>query len=131
MLVSLSIRDIVLIDKLDLEFARGLTILTGETGAGKSILLDGLSSALGARGEAGLVRNGAAHGQVSAAFELSPDHPAIAAANAQGITADGTLILRRQQLADGRSRAFVNDQRVTAQSLRAIACKLVEIHGQN
>jgi DNA repair protein RecN (Recombination protein N) len=131
MLVSLSIRDIVLIDKLDLEFARGLTILTGETGAGKSILLDGLSSALGARGEAGLVRNGAAHGQVSAAFELSPDHPAIAAANAQGIAADGTLILRRQQLADGRSRAFVNDQRVTAQSLRAIACKLVEIHGQH
>ncbi len=131
MLVSLSIRDIVLIDKLDLEFGRGLTVLTGETGAGKSILLDGLSLALGARGEAGLVRNGAALGQVSAAFELEPNHPAIAAANAQGIAADGALILRRQQLADGRSRAFVNDQRVTAQALRAIARMLVEIHGQH
>ena len=131
MLVQLSIRDIVLIDKLDLEFGRGLTILTGETGAGKSILLDGLSLALGARGEAGLVRNGAQQGQVSAAFELSPDHPAIAAAKAQAIEASGTLILRRQQLADGRSRAFVNDQRVTAQALRAVARELVEIHGQH
>jgi DNA repair protein RecN (Recombination protein N) len=131
MLVQLSIRDIVLIDKIDLEFGRGLTILTGETGAGKSILLDGLSLALGARGEAGLVRKGAAQGQVSAAFELEPDHPAIEAAKAQAIGADCRLILRRQQLADGRSRAFVNDQRVTAQALRVIARELVEIHGQH
>jgi DNA repair protein RecN (Recombination protein N) len=131
MLVQLSIRDIVLIDKVDLEFGRGLTILTGETGAGKSILLDGLSLALGARGEAGLVRNGAQQGQISAAFELGREHPAIAAALAQDIEARETLILRRQQLADGRSRAYVNDQRVTTQSLRAIARELVEIHGQH
>jgi DNA repair protein RecN (Recombination protein N) len=131
MLVNLSIRNIVLIDKLDLEFDRGLTILTGETGAGKTILLDGFALALGARGEAGLVRHGAAHGQVSAAFELDPDHPAIAAAKAQDIDTSGSLILRRLQLADGRSRAFVNDRRVTTQALRAIARELVEIHGQH
>ncbi|MCI0600297.1 MAG: DNA repair protein RecN [Beijerinckiaceae bacterium] len=132
MLVQLSIRDIVLIDKLDLTFGRGLTILTGETGAGKSILLDGLSLALGARGEAGLVRHGLAQGQVSAAFELAGDHPAIAAAKAQGIEeTGGSLILRRLQLADGRSRAFINDQRVTTQALRAIARELVETHGQH
>ena len=131
MLVSLSIRDIVLIDKLDLAFERGLTILTGETGAGKSILLDAFSLALGARGDGGLVRHGAAQGHVSAAFELAEDHPAVAAAKAQDIETAGSLILRRQQLADGRSRAFVNDQRITTQSLRAIARELVEIHGQH
>jgi DNA repair protein RecN (Recombination protein N) len=131
MLVQLSIRDIVLIDKLDLEFGRGFAILTGETGAGKSILLDGLSLALGARGEGGLVRQGAPQGQVSAAFELAADHPAVRAAKAQDIETSGSLILRRIQLADGRSRAFVNDQRVTTQALRAIASELVEIHGQH
>jgi DNA repair protein RecN (Recombination protein N) len=131
MLVNLSIRDIVLIDKLDLEFDRGLTILTGETGAGKTILLDGFALALGAKGEAGLVRHGAELGQVSAAFELGPDHPAITAAKAQGIETGGSLILRRLQLADGRSRAFVNDQRVTTQALRGIGRELVEIHGQH
>ncbi len=131
MLINLSIRDIVLIDKLDLDFDRGLTILTGETGAGKSILLDGFALALGSRGEAGLVRHGAEQGQVSAAFELRPDHPAIAAAKAQDVETGGSLILRRLQLADGRSRAFVNDQRVTTQALRAIARELVEIHGQH
>ena len=131
MLVSLSIRDIVLIDKLDLEFARGLTILTGETGAGKSILLDAFSLALGARGDGGLVRQGQAQGQVSASFELASGHPAFAVAQAQDIDTEGGLILRRVQLADGRSRAFVNDQRVTTQGLRAIACELVEIHGQH
>jgi len=131
MLVNLSIRDIVLIDKLDLEFDRGLTILTGETGAGKSILLDAFSLALGARGDGGLVRAGAAQGQVSAAFELAQDHPAVVAAKAQGIATAGGIILRRLQLADGRSRAFVNDQRVTTQALRAIARELVEIHGQH
>ena len=131
MLVQLSIHDIVLIDKLDLEFGRGLTILTGETGAGKSILLDAFSLALGARGDGGLVRHGAAQGQVSAAFELAEDHPAVVAAKAQGIETAGSLILRRLQLADGRSRAFVNDQRVTTQALRAITRDLVEIHGQH
>ncbi len=131
MLVSLSIHDIVLIDKLDLEFGRGLTILTGETGAGKSILLDAFSLALGARGDGGLIRQGQAQGQVSATFELAYGHPALAAAQAQDIDTDGVLILRRVQLADGRSRAFVNDQRVTTQALRAIARELVEIHGQH
>jgi len=131
MLVSLSIHDIVLIDKLDLEFGRGLTILTGETGAGKSILLDAFSLALGARGDGGLIRQGQAQGQVSATFELASGHPALAAAQAQDIDTDGVLILRRVQLADGRSRAFVNDQRVTTQALRAIARELVEIHGQH
>ncbi|QBR71865.1 DNA repair protein RecN [Beijerinckiaceae bacterium] len=131
MLVQLSIRDIVLIDKLDLEFDRGLTILTGETGAGKSILLDAFSLALGARGDGGLVRHGAAQGEVSAVFELAADHAAISAARAQDIESDGTLILRRLQLADGRSRAFVNDRRVTLQALCAITRELVEIHGQH
>jgi DNA repair protein RecN (Recombination protein N) len=131
MLVQLSIRDIVLIDKLDLEFDRGLTILTGETGAGKSILLDAFSLALGARGDAGLVRAGAAQGQVSAAFELNEDHPAVVVARAQGIETAGSLIMRRRQLADGRSRAFVNDQQTTTQALRVIARELVEIHGQH
>jgi DNA repair protein RecN (Recombination protein N) len=131
MLVQLSIRDIVLIDRLDLEFGPGLTILTGETGAGKSILLDGFSLSLGARGDGSLVRQGEAQGQVTAVFDLDADHPALAAARAQDIPADGQLILRRVQMADGRTRAFVNDQPVSAQALRAIASELVEIHGQH
>jgi len=131
MLVQLSIRDIVLIDRLDLDLGRGLTVLTGETGAGKSILLDAFSLCLGARGDGSLVRQGEAQGQVTAVFELSPEHPALAAAHAQDIAADGELILRRVQTADGRTRAFVNDQPVSAQALRAIAQELVEIHGQH
>jgi DNA repair protein RecN (Recombination protein N) len=131
MLVQLSIRDIVLIDRLDLELGPGLTILTGETGAGKSILLDGFSLSLGARGEGSLVRQGEAQGQVTAVFDLDADHPALAAARTQDIPADGQLILRRVQMADGRTRAFVNDQPVSAQALRAIARELVEIHGQH
>src|SRR5579863_7079286 len=110
MLVRLAIRDIVLIDQLDLEFSSGLTILTGETGAGKSILLDALSLALGARGDGALVRHGQSQGQVVAAFDLPPDHAAFAALAGQDIDAEGELILRRVQLADGRTRAFVNDQ---------------------
>src|SRR6202047_497556 len=131
MLGQLSLRDIVLIDKLDLDFDRGLTILPGETGAGKSILLDAFSLALGARGDGSLVRHGATQGHVSAAFELAEDHPAVVAAKAQDIDTAGSLILRRLQLADGRSRAFVNDRRMTTQALRAIARELVEIHGQH
>ncbi len=131
MLVELSIRDIVLIESLDLEIGPGLTILTGETGAGKSILLDAFSLALGARGDGALVRAGLDQGQVSAAFDLAPDHPALAAAEAHGIEAERDLVLKRVQLADGRTRAFVNDQRVTSQALRAIARELVEIHGQH
>lgn len=131
MLVQLSIRDIVLIDKLDLALGSGLTILTGETGAGKSILLDAFSLSLGARGDGALVRRGEAQGQVTAVFEMDPGHPALEAAQAQDIDADGSLILRRVQLADGRTRAFVNDQRVTTMTLRTIARALVEIHGQH
>ena len=131
MLARLSIRDVVLIDQLDLEFSPGLTILTGETGAGKSILLDALSLALGARGDGGLVRHGQAQGQVTAVFELPPGHAAHALLEGQDIEIGDELILRRVQLADGRTRAYVNDQSVSAQALRALASSLVEIHGQH
>ncbi|QGM45674.1 DNA repair protein RecN [Methylocystis heyeri] len=131
MLVRLSIRDIVLIDALDLEFERGLTTLTGETGAGKSILLDAFVLALGGRGDASLVRAGRPQGQVSAVFDLSPDHPANLAARELGLEAQGELILRRIQSVDGRTRAFVNDQPISAQGLRVIGRELVEIHCQH
>jgi DNA repair protein RecN (Recombination protein N) len=131
MLARLTIRDIVLIDRLDLEFGPGLSILTGETGAGKSILLDALSLALGARGDGALVRQGQGQGQVTVVFELASDHPALALAREQGAEIDGDLIMRRVQLADGRTRAFVNDQPVGVQTLRAIGAGLVEIHGQH
>ncbi|HEV2511102.1 DNA repair protein RecN [Bosea sp. (in: a-proteobacteria)] len=131
MLAQLSIRDIVLIDRLDLGFEDGLSVLTGETGAGKSILLDGFALALGARGDGGLVRHGETQGQVSAVFDLPMAHPARALAQAQEIDTDGDLILRRVQYADGRTRAFVNDQPVSVQILRMIGAALVEIHGQH
>ena len=121
MLTRLSIRDIVLIERLDIDFAEGLAVLTGETGAGKSILLDGFALALGARGDAALVRHGAEQGQVTAAFELERDHPAIALSAENGIESDGELILRRVQFADGRTRAFVNDQPVSAQVLKKLS----------
>ena len=131
MLAHLSIRDVVLIDQLDLEFSAGLTILTGETGAGKSILLDALSLSLGARGDGGLVRYGQTQGQVTAVFELPPGHSAHALLEGQDIEIGDELILRRVQLADGRTRAYVNDQSVSAQALRSLASALVEIHGQH
>src|SRR5271168_4300943 len=131
MLSRLSIRDVVLIDQLDLEFSPGLTILTGETGAGKSILLDALALALGARGDGGLVRHGQAQGQVTATFDLPQGHAAHALVEGQGIEIGDELILRRVQLADGRTRAYVNDQSVSAQALRTLASALVEIHGQH
>jgi DNA repair protein RecN (Recombination protein N) len=131
MLSRLTIRDIVLIDRLDLEFNVGLTVLTGETGAGKSILLDAFSLALGGRGDGGLVRHGEKQGQVTALFEVPGDHPALAVARQHDIEIEGDLILRRIQLADGRTRAFVNDAPVSAQVLRSIAGTLVEIHGQS
>ncbi len=131
MLAQLSIRNIVLIDELDLSLRDGLTVLTGETGAGKSILLDAFSLALGARGDGALVRDGEAQGEVTAVFELDSGHQALLAASAQEIEADDSLILRRVQLADGRTRAFVNGQRVTTQALRAVTRELVEIHGQH
>jgi DNA repair protein RecN (Recombination protein N) len=131
MLTRLSIRDIVLIDRLDIDFADGLAVLTGETGAGKSILLDAFALALGARGDAALVRHGAEQGQVTAAFELPRNHPVRALAAGNGIQADDELILRRAQFADGRTRAFVNDQPVSVQALRTLGSALVEIHGQH
>jgi DNA repair protein RecN (Recombination protein N) len=131
MLSRLSIRDVVLIDQLDLEFSPGLTILSGETGAGKTILLDALALALGARGDGGLVRHGQAQGQVTAIFELPSGHAAHALLEGQDIEIGDELILRRVQFADGRTRAYVNDQSVTAQALRGLASALVEIHGQH
>src|SRR3954464_8946381 len=131
MLAKLAIRDIVLIDRIELDFDKGLSVLTGETGAGKSILLDAFALALGARGDGGLVRHGEAQGQVTAMFDLGPDHPARQTAAAADIDTEGDLILRRVQLADGRTRAFVNDQPVSVQVLKAIGTALVEIHGQH
>jgi DNA repair protein RecN (Recombination protein N) len=131
MLSRLSIRDIVLIDRLDIDFADGLAVLTGETGAGKSILLDAFALALGGRGDAALVREGAEQGQVTAAFDLRKGHPVRAMLKAQDIAADDEVILRRVQLADGRTRAFVNDQPVSVQVLKALGAALVEIHGQH
>ncbi|WP_350334947.1 DNA repair protein RecN [Coralliovum pocilloporae] len=131
MLGALSIRDIVLIDRLDIDFSDGLTVLTGETGAGKSILLDSLSLALGGRGDGGLVRSGVKQGHVIATFDLPADHPVFVHLNAHDIDADGELVLRRVQSADGRTRAFVNDQPVSAGLLRDIGGLLVEIHGQH
>jgi DNA repair protein RecN (Recombination protein N) len=131
MLTRLSIRDIVLIDRLDIDLASGLSVLTGETGAGKSILLDAFALALGARGDAALVRHGAEQGQVTACFEVEPGHPARTILAVDDIPADDQLILRRVQLADGRTRAFVNDQAVSVQVLKSLGVSLVEIHGQH
>src|SRR5580700_1708534 len=131
MLTRLSIRDIVLIDRLDLDVTSGLSVLTGETGAGKSILLDAFALALGARGDAALVRHGAEKGQVTAAFDLPGAHPVRALTAANDIQADDELILRRVQFADGRTRAFVNDQPVSVQTLKILGAALVEIHGQH
>ncbi|MFZ9416777.1 MAG: AAA family ATPase, partial [Alphaproteobacteria bacterium] len=130
MLSSLSIRDVVLIDKLDLAFEAGIVTLTGETGAGKSILLDALGLALGARADASMVRAGAERASVTAVFDVPPDHPARAIAAEQGLDAEGELILRRVVGPDGRSRAFVNDQPGSVGLLRALGATLVEIHGQ-
>src|SRR6201990_3448231 len=108
MLTRLAIRDIVLIDRLDIDFARGLSVLTGETGAGKSILLDAFALALGARGDGALVRQGAEQGRVTAPFDIAPRPPAGAILKANDIAVEDELILRRVQVADGRTRAFVN-----------------------
>ena len=131
MLSRLSIRDIVLIDRLDIDFAEGLAVLTGETGAGKSILLDAFALALGARGDQTLVRQGVEQGQVTAVFEVARNHPARAILEADDIPAEDDLILRRVQFADGRTRAFVNDQPVSVQAMKQLGEALVEIHGQH
>ncbi len=131
MLASLTVQDIVLIDRLGIDFGAGLTVLTGETGAGKSILLDALSLALGSRGDAALVRAGAERGQITAIFEPASDHPVFALVAENGIEAEGSLILRRVQTADGKTRAFINDQPCGVALLRTIGAMLVEIHGQH
>ena len=131
MLIQLSIRDIVLIERLDLAFEAGLSVLTGETGAGKSILLDSLSLALGGRGDGGLVRHGEDKGQVTAVFDVGPDHRARALLRDNGIDDDGDLIFRRVQSADGRTKAYVNDQPLSVQLMRQAGQMLVEIHGQH
>jgi DNA repair protein RecN (Recombination protein N) len=136
MLARLSIRDIVLIERLDIEFCRGLAVLTGETGAGKSILLDAFALALGGRGDAGLVRHGVEQGQVTATFDVPKGHPAAAILADNGLDDTSShdaceMILRRVQLADGRTRAYINDQAISVQTLKAVGAALVEIHGQH
>lgn len=133
MLTALSIRDVVLVDALDLEVEGGLTVLTGETGAGKSIILDALGLALGGRGDAGLVRSGAKQAVATAVFTAPDDADLIALIAERGfeIEAGGELILRRVLSADGRSRAFVNDQPAGVTVLREIGAALVEVHGQH
>lgn len=134
MLSVLSIRDIVLIRELDIEFDGGLAVLSGETGAGKSILLDSLSLALGARGDGDLVRVGQKQGQVSAIFDVEPDHGVFNLLRDNDLLDSGgqeSVILRRTQNADGRTRAYVNDQPVSVTLLKQIGQRLVEIHGQH
>ncbi|HEX2753423.1 MAG TPA: DNA repair protein RecN, partial [Alphaproteobacteria bacterium] len=130
MLTGLDIQNVVLIDRLSLEGDGGLVALTGETGAGKSILLDALGLALGARAEAGLVRHGTPQATVTASFDLPPHHAVLQLLSARGIESDGTLILRRAVNKDGRSKAFINDAPVSVQLLKETGALLIEIHGQ-
>lgn len=133
MLIGLWIRDVVLIEALDLSIGPGLTVLTGETGAGKSIILDALGLATGARAEAGLVRRGAAQAAASAVFAPAPDHPVWEILEEKGLSyaRDEDLVLRRTLSADGRSRAFVNDQATGVGVLKEIGEALLEVHGQH
>ncbi|WP_428485686.1 DNA repair protein RecN [Rhodopila sp.] len=131
MLTALSIRDVVLIERLDLAFDHGLTVLTGETGAGKSILLDSLGLALGARAESGLVRGGAEQASVTACFTPPDDHAVSAVLDEHGLTAEDEIVVRRVLTRDGRSRAFVNDHPVGVGLLRRIGALLVEVQGQH
>ncbi|WP_299647021.1 DNA repair protein RecN [uncultured Jannaschia sp.] len=132
MLRSLDIRDMLIIDRLSLEFGAGLNVLTGETGAGKSILLDSLGFVLGWRGRAELVRQGAAQGEVTAAFDLPRDHAAREVLDRHGLGAeDDELLLRRINTPDGRKTAWVNGTRVSGEVLRALSDTLLELHGQH
>jgi DNA repair protein RecN (Recombination protein N) len=131
MLTSLSIRDIVLIERLDLSFGPGLTVLTGETGAGKSILLDSLGLALGARADAGLVRAGAEQASVAASFSPARAHPVRALLEELGLPEEDEIVLRRAVSRDGRSRAWVNDAPVGAATLKRVGALLVEVQGQH
>ena len=130
MLAALTVRDIVLIEQAALEFAPGLNVLTGETGAGKSILLDSLGLAIGGRGRAG-VRPGAAQGSATAVFDPGPKHASRALLLDQAMTADGEIVLRRSLAADGKSRAFINDEAVGVGLLKELGGMLLEIHGQS
>ena len=130
MLVDLNIRDVLLIESLDLSFRPGLNVLTGETGAGKSILLDSLGFVLGWRGRADIVRQGAEEGEVTAVFDLAPGHAAFDVLEEAGLPTDDQLVLRRINSADGRKRGFVNDRRASGEVLRALSATLVELHGQ-
>ncbi len=131
MLTHLAIRNIVLIEALELDFTRGLSVLTGETGAGKSILLDALGLALGARADSGLVRQGTDKASVTAQFDVPSDHPVWALLEEHEVEAEAPLLVRRSLGADGRSRAFINDQPVSVRLLREAGDLLVEIHGQH
>ncbi len=131
MLRALEIRDVLIIDRLSLELGPGLNVLTGETGAGKSILLDALGFVLGWRGRAELVRQGAAQGEVTAVFDLPAGHAAREVLAEAGIEAEDDLILRRVNSADGRKTAWVNDRRVSGEVLRDLSDHLVELHGQH
>ncbi|GAA4223313.1 DNA repair protein RecN [Sagittula marina] len=131
MLRALEIRDMLIIDRLELDFRPGLNVLTGETGAGKSILLDSLGFVLGWRGRAELVRAGAAQGEVIAVFDLASDHAAWDVMRDAGLPVDGELILRRVNTADGRKTGWVNDRRVSGEVLRRLSDTLVELHGQH
>ena len=131
MLVHLSVRDVVLIDRLDLELGDGLSVFTGETGAGKSILLGALRLALGRRADAGLIRKGAERAVVAATFRISPGHQIFSLLEEMGIEAEDEVVIRRTINTEGRSRAFVNDQAVTVGYLSLLGSLLVEVHGQN
>ena len=131
MLIGLDIRDMLIIDHLSLEFSSGLNVLTGETGAGKSILLDSLGFVLGWRGRAELVRSGQEQGEVSAWFDLSATHPTRAVLAEAGIPITDELILRRINTRDGRKTAWINDRRVSGEVLRAVSQHLIELHGQH
>ena len=130
MLLSLDIRDVLIIDRLELRFQPGLNVLTGETGAGKSILLDALGFVLGWRGRADLVRQGADQGEVVAEFALGQDHPAQAVLTEAGFPGSDTLLLRRVNSRDGRKTAWINDRRASGELLRSLSDTLVELHGQ-
>ena len=132
MLRGLDIRDMLIIDRLELAFQPGLNVLTGETGAGKSILLDSLGFVLGWRGRAELVRAGAAQGEVTAVFDLPDGHPGHAVLEEAGMAAeDGEVILRRVNAKDGRKTAWINDRRVSGEVLRQLSDTLIELHGQH
>ncbi|MFD3191118.1 DNA repair protein RecN [Sedimentitalea sp. HM32M-2] len=131
MLRALDIRDMLIIDRLELTFQPGLNVLTGETGAGKSILLDSLGFVLGWRGRAELVRQGAQRGEVVAVFDLPPEHAAHAVLDEAGLPGGDELILRRINSTDGRKTAWVNDRRCSGEVLRALSDTLVELHGQH